>query len=290
MGKPHSQWRRVFTHDERLEAYNIQLTRGFAKRITSEADKSPVLAEVVYDFVLALRAVGITASLPFTVVSQMNKFVDAYMRATPEPVGKKIAGAITARLVREVGIDDPDLRNRIAAKCLEIGASAHHLRTNFSPFSADDIWNMYRNEKGFQIALTESQRIGFVATYNAYESFLIRCLAIALARPTLRKGSDDKFQESFHSAFGKDACRFCWEDTEIQLFRAARHALAHAGGRETKELIRLGHPFSVKTDTIQIAPGHLQYAINLVEQKSEHLVANALSHPAFGEKASIPRA
>jgi hypothetical protein len=290
MGKPHTQWRRVFTHDERLDAYNIQLTREFAKRVTSKADKSPILAEVVYDFVLALRAVGITASLPFTVVSQMNKFVDAYMRATPEPVGKKIAGAITARLVREVGIEDSDLRSRIAAKCLEIGTSAHYLRTNFSPYSVDDIWNMYRNEKGFQIALTESQRIGFVATYNAYESFLVRCLAIALGRPSLRKGSDDKFQQSFHSAFGTAACDFCWEDAEIQLFRAARHAFAHAGGRETKELKRLDHPFTVTTGTIQIAPGHLQYAINLVEQKSEHLVAEALSHPEFGKGASIRRA
>jgi hypothetical protein len=240
----------------------------------------------VYDFVLALRAIAITASLPFTVVSQMEKFVDGYMQATPEPMGKKIATVIAGRLVRELDVADPDLRNQIAVKCLEIGASTHALRTNISPFSADDIWRRYSNEKGFQLALTESQRLGFVATYNAYESLLLRCLATALRRPSIRKGSDKKFETHFVSAFGETALENCWGNSEIQLLRAARHSLAHAGGRETNDLKRLKHPFTVKTETIQIAPGHLQFAIQLVEQGSECLVRAALSHTSFAAKSA----
>ncbi|HEY4234450.1 MAG TPA: hypothetical protein VGM76_13540, partial [Lacipirellulaceae bacterium] len=87
MGKPHFHWSQTVTIDERLSAHRIQLTRGFAKAIGEKARKSPILAQIVMDFVATLRGITIAASLPYWMVKQLTSFAEGYDEGAGEPLG-----------------------------------------------------------------------------------------------------------------------------------------------------------------------------------------------------------
>jgi hypothetical protein len=139
MGKPHFHWHREVRVDTRLESYNIQLTRKWAARIDDAASKSVVLMGIVPDFVMWLRSISITSSLPYQVVSQLDNFVDGYLKNDDEkPLVEKTAKAITSQLARSLSVG-PDLREQIAVECLRIGARVDLTRIP-PPFSIEDMW------------------------------------------------------------------------------------------------------------------------------------------------------
>jgi hypothetical protein len=92
------------------------------------------------------------------------------------------------------------MRDQIAAKCLEMAAKCIAVKYT-PPFDIDEAWQTHRGVTHFNFALTGSQQISFVATYNAYDDLLMRCLRIALSKPHYRKRRDADFAIDFQSAF-----------------------------------------------------------------------------------------
>jgi hypothetical protein len=284
MGKPHVAWRQVVTLDTRLSAYRIELTRRWAKEIGKMASQSVLLSGFVYDFVAALRSVTVTASLPHTLVRQFKGFVDAYVRGANEPTSKLIIDGLVGRLSREVQFPTPELRQQVALACLRIAGDAHaiHAMQQSPPFSEEYIWSQYFKEPGFQLTLFDSQRQGFVTAFNAYESFLVRCVGVALNRQSFRRRKDEIFSADVTEAFGESVYGTCWDNTEILLFREARNAFTHNGGRETPRLKELKHPFPTNDERLlQLGPHYLMHGLRVIERCTDCLVASAVAHERF---------
>ena len=280
MGNPHHHWTKNLLVDNRLGSYNIQLTPKWARRIDDAASPSPPLSDIVCDFVLAMRSVGIVASLPYTIVSQMENFVVGYCKGVEPPPTAKVVNAFCDRLSRSVDLE-PLVRQRISAACLEIRAQFDAMPIP-PPFSIDNIWEEYLDEKGFRISLWESQRAGLVAVYNYYESFLTRCMAIAVRqrRYALRK----KFRDDFAREFGQAIANECWNDPDVQVLRLTRNAIVHEGGRDSQALRDLGCQYRVQDGVFHIYPEDLKAAIRLVERCALRLAAVAAKHPSFKQQ------
>jgi hypothetical protein len=278
MGKPHTHWRREIRADTRLESYNIQLTRKWAGQLDDTASKSAQLSEIVSDFLMWFQSISITSGLPFTVVSQLDTFVDGFLKNDDEkPLVEKTAKAITSRLARSLNVD-PETRAQIAVECLRIGATVDISRVP-PPFSIEDIWQSYLEHKGFQLALWESQRSGLVNVYNCYESFLMRCMATAVRQRSY--SIKRQFPVDFAREFGQPICDDCWSDPQIQILRYARNAIVHEGGRETDQIKRLGHKVLVYKGYLQVYPDDLKAAFRLVEKCVDKIVAAAVQHRSF---------
>ena len=67
-------------------------------------------------------------------------------------------------------------------------------------FTPNKTWSEYKSQEDFMLAVWGSQRISFVAIYNAYETFAGGCLKAA--NPEFRP-LKDKFDPAFEKAFGK---------------------------------------------------------------------------------------
>ena len=284
MGKPHFHWVRMISVDESLREYKIRLTRGWVANVSQLASKSMALSEFVYYLANELRSVELTASMSHTVVAQFEKFTSGFISGSGETSSQQVGRYIATRLTRRVDIPDKALRENILAECLAMSHEVSKPVRSVPGFSAEDLWKEYLSLTGFKLALSASQSQGIAAAYNAYETFLVRCVGMAIGKNHYRKKSDERFVQDFTTAFGVDIVDRCFSDVDVQLFRALRHAICHNGGRETNALINLKHVFTVKNGDIQFMPQHTVTALRIVQRCAKELVAAAAKHPAFARK------
>lgn len=240
-----------------LEAYRVRLTDGWAERILKLPKSDSKLHSILFDVVADLRSVTVTAGMPYQLVSQIPEFYKGLAGSSLEPDSTtKLAGIITYKLGTRLALDVLTLQ-KIRAACLEIGAEIESASTSASQIvskamTPEAVWTDYMAETGFQFGLWGAQRICFVAAYNAYESFLLRCLRVALKQPTFRKKSEEKFCECLRIHFGQKVVDECWLAPELKNAQLARHSLSHYGGRLTSELKQAGCKYAVNDDVIQI--------------------------------------
>jgi hypothetical protein len=280
MGKPHPTWSYTITIDPHLRDYQVRLTPKWAERISNEAARSPRLTAIVMQLLRGLRSVEILASVPFTITNQLRVFVDNFSIGISQTELQRIAGTIAARLVGNVDIADPGLRQSIQAECLAIGHDARKKPAR-PVFSTEDMWRQNLADPGFRLAIETTQHVGFASAYNAYEHFLVRCVGVALGRSSYRKRSDQRFARDLTQAFGIGVCDACINAESVQQFRAARHSITHAGGRETESLRKLGNPFQTSGAVIHISPLHVRNGFEIIEACANLLVPIAAQHSAF---------
>lgn len=287
MGKPHPTWSHTVSVSEEMRDYSVRLTPKWSEKTSTAADASPNLSPLVYELLVGLRSVEIMASFPFSHVNQLDKFAEGYIRGGAETSTQQIVGAIAARLVSRLDIRDADLRLAIQAECLAIAEdarSATRIANVSSSCSPDEVWRNMLDDPGFRLALEASQHQGVTSTYNAYEHFLVRCVAAALRRQQFRKKSAERFRRDLTEAFGATVCCECWDNREVALLRAARNSITHAGARETHELQKLSHPFHVSGGLIHLQPAHVKCSLRIVENGVARIVEAALVHPSFDHK------
>ena len=79
------------------------------------------------------------------------------------------------------------------------------------------------------------------------------------------------------SAFSKSVCDVCWNEPAIVVARLARNALAHAGGRETKELQKKRpHGLVVEKGKVFILPGHSKALFDLLKERITGFTTEAI--------------
>jgi hypothetical protein len=265
--------------------YDVSLTRGWAKRIDALVPRQSRLKPVVFDLTADLRAVTITASMPNQMVSGLSAFASGYVNEKNEPTPTyRIADAMTRRLALKLQQRlnlTPDEMTEIRGACLEIQSEISKVHDATVEFTPDDVWARYMEAKGFQFGLWGTQRICFVATYNAYDNFLTRCVAIALKQPTFRRKRDDVFAKAIEDHFGAEALDLCWRCSAVAVPREVRHALSHCGGRETDKLRSLAHDFPVENGVLQVMAGHNKKLLRLIEARATYLVEIANTLPQF---------
>lgn len=270
--------------DTRFDSYRNFFSDDWGERIDALTADIPKLSPLVFDVMMEWRAAAYTASLPVSILEHMKAFHDGFVRTgeintTLLRLMEIVPGAL-ARKIPEL-TTDPSLMRRIQKELVEIGATMEENRdpSGFE-FPLEETWNSYLNEYAYQLSLWGSQRICYVSIYNSYENFLVRCVGIAKNIEGCRT-THKKFKKCIVDCFGKEMRDKCWTGPQVNIARLARHALSHAGGRETKRLAQQNHGFVVIDARIQVTPEKTKDLFALLKDAVFALCERAVIMPEF---------
>jgi hypothetical protein len=234
------------------------------------------------------RAAAYTAAMPVQIIEHMKAFHNKFVN---EEVTNTALLDVTGKIIEKLGtmVDslsaEPGTVRKLRAAIIDIGAEFQRARNSITiEFPLEATWNDYLTNTAYKVSLWGSQRVCYVAIYNAYENFLARCVATAGNLRRCRT-SDRRFRRHFVEAFNEQLLERCWLDAGVEMARLARHALSHAGGRLTCALRGKEHRFVVRDEVIQIAPDDTRALFGLLTERAAELAAAAAALPQFGEEA-----
>lgn len=263
------------TIDNRHNEYQGYLSKGWAKAMLESADVGDVaLKSAAFDLVAAWRGVDHAGMFPFLMAEQLAWFAAGYTTGTDPSqrvlrLGRMIADRLRERVPEFTS--DRRIQAKFTAELERISAELHNAEpSEVAPFSVEDVWKEYCEEWRFKFAIAHAMRMCYVSGFNAYDDFVRQCAGIGLNDPEIRT-SDRNFRKRVAAVFGADVLQRCWSGSEIRPLRLARHALSHAGGRETAELQKLQHSFRVQDGELQIWPDDIKRMLRTLEPKAIEL-------------------
>lgn len=156
-----------------------------------------------------------------------------------------------------------------------------------SNLTADDMWEVFLHQDmwEFQIAVWGSQRFCFGALYHAYESYFREVLAIKKGKSDYRFRTFSDLVKHTTDEFGAGIADKCLGGDFLEVSRLVRNALAHAGGKESKELVELrktkDYGIQVESGFLQIMAPDNKLLISALEKRVALLTEEALKYPEF---------
>lgn len=276
--------RKVYVHTK-PESYRNFLSDDWGERVHALALPASKLSELVFDVVLDWRAVAYAVSLPAMLPEQVKGYHDSFVNNGEVNTSLlRLADGICSKLEQRIPelTSDPVLIRRLRAEVVDFGSEMSK-RSGFEiELPLDELWEDYIKLPAFFLGLWGSQRIGYVSIYNAYDNFVVEMVSVAMSRTQCRS-SDRDFSGLFAQAFGESLKEKCWTSGKLNVARAARHALSHAGGRVTKQLadLRPGHDFIIENERIQITPDKTKQLYELLKECVYLLAEKAVTMPQF---------
>jgi hypothetical protein len=274
--------------DDRIDSYIGYLSSEWPQRVSDAAKSAPVLDDILLDLLLAWRTTAYTASMPAVFVQSLQTATESYVSTvSPDSSVIAFADAVLARLSRKLPqiVEDGQLRAELAKELVTLTADIRDARATAKvKVPLEPIWRSYLQLDAFAMGVWSSQRVCYVAFYSAYENFLIRCVKQALGVKQLRTTSAE-FKPALRSRFGRDILDSCWGNSDMNLARLVRHALSHAGGRETDDLRRHRHKITLVDGVLQIAPDDNHSLLKTLKSAVEALVGGAANLSQFTVKA-----
>lgn len=271
--------------DTEIDSYRGFLSDDWAERIYSLAANAGKLKRVIFDLVMDWRAAAYTASLPVCVVDHVKAYHDGFVNGDePNTNLLRLARHLPAILAERLPETtcDPSLLRRIRDEIVRIGAAMEDAYQEAKQdFPLQHAWQTYLQHHVYQLSLWGSQRICYVSIYNAYESFVCRCVAIALKVSGCRSSNKEKFKKLIIEAFGEPTYNNCWMNEDLKIVRAVRHSLSHAGGALTDELRGVKHGFVVLDGRLQVTPEKTKALFSLLKQAATALAEDAAKIPTF---------
>lgn len=277
--------RKVYVHTT-PDSYRNFMSDDWAERINAFTLPAPKLSELVFDVVLDWRAAAYAVSLPAMLPEQVKGYHDSFVNSGDiNTTLLRLAEGICRKLARRIPevTSDPELIRRLQAEIVNLGSDLEAAKSGTEiEMPLDKLWEEYIKLPAFYLGLWGSQRVGYVSIYNAYDNFVVEMVKVALSPPRCRS-SDSGFNNQFAIAFGEPLKAKCWTDGRLNIARAARHALSHAGGRVTKELadLRPKHDFVVEDDRIQVTPEKTKELYGLLKDCVSALAEKAVTMPEF---------
>ncbi len=276
-----------------IKAYEGYMPDGWGEKTIGPLPEGTVLERLLLDLGMSWRSASYTAQMPATsiramhaaivgrsnfvspdssIVAYSERIIGQLCQRVPELVEN---GTLRARLIAELATVAADFRDRAAAVKNE--------------YPVEPIWTQFMNDVAFRISLWSSQRVAYVAFYNAYEAFLVDCVKRATGASSLRTQSDD-FKKGLRIGFAKDIADPCWFHAEINVARLVRHALSHNGGRETADLEKLKHGIKLIGEELQIVPEDNHKMLRRLRKAVEEVIGVALGDPKFmAPAAKLPQ-
>ena len=270
--------------DTRLGSYRDYFPSATAEAFSAAAQPARLLDEFVLDLILQWRTTAYIASMPAMLLESLGTFSQAYMASvSPDSSVLAFADVVLAKLSLKLPdlVDDQQLRSRIARELVTITTEIREARTAVSPkVDIEAIWNEYLQLGPFAMSVWSAQRVAFVTFYNAYETFLVRCVRQATATDAMRTTSK-AFKPALREEFATDIIDPCWTAPTLNLARLVRHSLSHAGGRQTPDLEKQRHNINLIDDVLQIAPDDNHALLHVLFTAVESLISNAVQLPQF---------
>jgi hypothetical protein len=243
--------------DPELNSYQGYMPDEWAKATLGPIKQGTVLERLLLDLALAWRTAAYTAQMPATAVRATHAAaVGRGTYASPDSSVVSLTDKIIAELSQKVPefFENGSLRARVTEALATITDEFRERTTKVrEDFPIEPMWKDFLQEIAFKLSLWSSQRVTFVAFYNAYEVFLVDCLKVATGATSLRTPMEE-FRVGLRTAFRRNVADPCWFHREINLARLVRHALIHNGGRLTEDLKKQQHEIVLIDDELQIQP------------------------------------
>jgi hypothetical protein len=244
--------------DPKMESYTGFLPDGWLDKSPFNAvTKNSVLYRLLDHLGLAWRTTGYVASTPSTMVKVCQSATLAYAKTkSPDASIVTWGDSVLGRLSQKVPelVDDRNLRARLMKEIVILTDDFREKRAIIEPeMPLEPMWQEFIGNASFAMTVWASQRIAFVAFYNAYEAFLVDSLKIVLGKPSLRVADSD-FMDGLRTALGTDLIGQCWGHQGVSIGREGRHSLSHGSGKPTAKLQGLNHGIEIENGMLQIWP------------------------------------
>jgi len=268
-----------------IKAYQDYLPDDWSEAIVKKLPVGSVLERLVLDLALSWRGASYTAQMPATSIKAMHAAALGRGKVvSPDSSIVSYSDGILAKLSLQVPdlVDDRALRARIQAALVTVSADFRDRAAAVKDdFPIEPMWTEFLNDPPFQLSLWGSQRVAYVAFYNAYEAFLIDCLKFGTGLLRLRTTDKPEFNDALRKALGEDVSSPCWSHHEINIARLVRHAFSHNGGRLTDDLKKQKHCIEVIEDDLQIMPQDIHRMLNRLRAAVAEATAVMLKNPKF---------
>jgi hypothetical protein len=281
--------RQIYT-DPDINAYQGYMPDDWGEKVIGPIPEGTVLERLLLDLAVSWRSASYTAQMPATSIRAMHaaalgrsKFV------SPDSSIVGYSDAILAQLSRRVPelVENRRLRSTLCEELVRIAAEFRdRAAAAKKDYPVEPIWAEFMNDVAFRISLWASQRVAYVAFYNAYEAFLVDCLKVGTGRSQLRSTDKKVFNEVLRTGLSTDISGPCWHQHEINIARLVRHALSHNGGRETEDLKKHKHGVMVIGEQLQILPEDNHRMLRRLRSAVEEVIAVTASDSKFQAAAS----
>jgi hypothetical protein len=267
--------RQIYT-DSDIKAYEGYIPDDWGEKTIEPIPEGTVVERLLLDLAISWRSASYTAQMPATsiramhaaavgrsnfvspdssIVAYSDRIICSLSKRVPELVEYSGLGA---RLVAELATIAAEFRDRAAAV-------KNH-------FPIEPIWAQFMSDPAFRISLWASQRVAYVAFYNAYEAFLVDCVKCATGASSMRT-QDEGFKKGLRTGFAKNIADSSWFHAEINVARLVRHALSHNGGRRTEDLKKQKHGIKLIGEELQIVPEDNHRMLRRLQKAVEDVTA-----------------
>jgi hypothetical protein len=278
--------RRISTYPG-IKAYQEYMPDDWGEKLIGPIREGTILERLLLDLAVSWRSASYTAQMPATAIKAMHAAAIGRAKfVSPDTSIVAYSDAILAKLSRQVPelVENSGLRARIQAALVTVAAEFRDQAAAVKDdYPLEPIWAEFMNDTAFRISLWSSQRVAYVAFYNAYESFLVDCLKVGKGLSSLRSTDKKAFNDALRTALSKDISGPCWSHHEINIPRLVRHALSHNGGRITTDLknIPQKHGIEVIDDVLQIMPEDVHRMLRRLRKAVEEIVTATIGDPKF---------
>jgi hypothetical protein len=270
--------------DNRMGQYEGYIPDDWAPKAFGPVKTGSALDNLLLDLLLGWRTTAYTAAMPATAIKVAQSTTLGYAKyVSPDGMVVAFAESILAKVSRKIPelVDDRRLRGNLMKELVTVAdeyRAAHSAVTPEMPI--EPIWQEFLEQDAFRLSVWSSQRVSYVAFYNAYEAFLVDCAKLALGTTSLRATSDE-FKEALRTGFSKNIFTPCWSHHELNNARLVRHALSHADGRETADLKKQRHRVKVLDGKLQIVPHDNHNLLRRLRASVEAIVDAAAADSKF---------
>ncbi len=276
--------------DPHFDSYESFLDSQWADEI-DEAAKGSAISEIVLNLIFAWRLSSNTFRLPWLMVQQLKHFGEGLVNG---PIGHqnelvtKIVNLLSERLPTYMDANlrreqRRQLRTGIALVAEEVKKANEAVKI---PIDAHAYWSDIITLPVVQLSILGSQRLSFVALYFGYEDFVHSIYRAKTGDTRERLPPSKEFGKLLAKETSGDVRDYCWSDTRIVVAGLVRNALAHNGGRFTKDLepyrndffseplpdgsVSLqGDKYPIMDNTITIVAPNTRYLFNLLKDPME---------------------
>lgn len=266
--------------DDRLESYRSFFDHEWARRIIQLANDT-VLDEPVFALSATWKSIANTHLMPWLLTNCLASQLQSIL-GSKEPMAETAIRLIHDQLLLSVGDSIPaHARERLSARIdnLSAGAAAARDESNrvleqeYGPIA---FWGELLQANEFRLSIWGSQRVCYGALYHAFENFARQCVAIASGESSDWRPSRD-IKDAACQLYGAQFANACLADDAITSARLVRNALAHNGGKLTKELRGINHGLMVENDKLQIMACDTAMLYHMLKPRAYDLAEKTLS-------------
>lgn len=270
--------------DSRLESYRDYLTTESAKNLADSVGRDSVLGDKLIHLIGEWRSATYVAAFPAHSARMVESALIAFASSGSEDDSVLGFGeAAITKLSQRVPdlVSEPSLRRQLLRELVNTAKDFLEAKSRVSPERyIGSMWNELQKHHVLQMAICAAQRFAYISCYNAYEAFVVDCVATASGISSIRS-STDEFKGLLKSTFSRDIQQPCWTNSKITACREIRNSLVHKGGKPTNKLLRMKHEVLVHEGRLQVWPHDVKHLLRVLTDGGKHFVDATRDHPCL---------